>query len=102
NEALPPQGRAGACDTLGELFCRRLVLFALEQSDEGGGAEAIETYLALPDRSEGPLSLPLVRAAAERAARIGAPRFGGNLLATSASWVDGQPALLGDHLLRAA
>jgi tetratricopeptide (TPR) repeat protein len=93
---------SGACDTVGQVFCRRVVLAVLHQSEGEGGPEAIDLYLALPDRAEGPLSLEMVRAAAELSARLHAPQFGGNLLAASASWVDGQPELLADHLLRAS
>jgi tetratricopeptide (TPR) repeat protein len=92
----------GACDTMGQVYCRRLVLFALEQAEESAGAETLETYLALPDRGDGELRLELVRAAAELSARLGAPEFGGNMLAASASWVDNDTNLLRDHLLRAA
>jgi tetratricopeptide (TPR) repeat protein len=93
---------SAACDTMGRVLCRRVMLFALEQGEEGSGPELVESYLGLPDRSEGPLSVPLVRAAAELAARVGAPEFGGNMLSVSASWVDGDADLLREHLLRAA
>jgi tetratricopeptide (TPR) repeat protein len=100
--ALLAKPESGACDTMGRFFCRRLLLFAMEQSEEGADVDLVETYLTVPERGDGPLSVAMVRAAAELAARRGAPQFGGNMLAASASWVDGEPDLLREHLLRAA
>jgi len=38
----------------------------LEQPGKDGGVEALETYLALPGRTDGPLALVLIRAAVEK------------------------------------
>ena len=61
---------------------------------------ALDVYLALPGWDQGPLAVELSQAAAELAARLGAPVFGGNLLAAAAPVVPA--ALRADHLLRAA
>jgi hypothetical protein len=85
------------------VLCRRLVLFALKFPDTDGGLEALEVYLNLPSRTEGFLSIELVRAAAEKALDIGAPLFAGNLLAASVPWVEGTDVdAISDHLLRSA
>ena len=56
----------------------------------------------LPSRTEGVLAIEMVRAAAEKALDIGAPLFGGNLLAASVPWVEGMDVeALGEHILRA-
>jgi len=84
-------------------LCRRLVLFALKFPDTDGGLEAIEADLNLPLRTEGLLSIELVRAAAEKALDIGAPLFAGHLLAASVPWVEGADVeAISDHLLRSA
>jgi hypothetical protein len=84
-------------------LCRRMVLFALRFPDREGAAEALEVYMNLPDRTEGFLSIEMVRAAAEKALDLGAPLFGGNLLAASLPWVEAVDVeAIGDHLLRAA
>jgi hypothetical protein len=90
------------CDDDARLLCRRLVLFALKFPDRDGGVEAVETYLGLPLRTEGPLAIEMVRAAAEKALDIGAPLFAGHLLAASVPWVEGNDLDgLNEHLLRA-
>jgi len=91
------------CDDDTRILCRRLVLFALKFPDTDGGLEAIEAYLNLPLRTEGLLSIELVRAAAEKALDIGAPLFAGHLLAASVPWVEGADVeAISDHLLRSA
>jgi hypothetical protein len=91
------------CDGDTRVLCRRLVLFALKFPDADGGYEALEAYLNLPSRTEGMLAIEMVRAAAEKALDIGAPLFGGNLLAASVPWVEGTDVdALGEHILRAA
>jgi hypothetical protein len=91
----------GGCDGSTLLFCRQLLLKVLEEPGKNGAVEALETYLALPGRIEGPLAFTLVRAAAQKATALGAPVFAGNLMAASAQAVEaaGQ-GLLGDFLLR--
>jgi tetratricopeptide (TPR) repeat protein len=91
------------CDYESRILCRRLVLFALKFPNVDGGLETIETYLELPLRTEGYLSIEMVRAAAEKALDIGAPVFGGHLLAASVPWVEGVDVeAISDHLLRSA
>jgi hypothetical protein len=93
-------GRPGACSEIGMMMCRRVMLVALTTPDRATGVKALEAYLQLPNRGEGPLAVELVRAAADRAELIGAPVFGGSLLAASASWVES--GALAEHLLRNA
>jgi hypothetical protein len=88
------------CDQIGLLFCRRLVLDLLEQSDGQTGHQAIEVYLALPRRLEGPMVLELARAAAEKSAALGAPIFAGNIMTSVFSAV--APDGMRDYLLRTA
>jgi hypothetical protein len=91
------------CDEDTRVLCRRLVLFALKFPDMDGGVEALEAYLNLPLRTEGLLSIEMVRAAAEKALDLGAPLFAGHLLAASVPWVEGAEAeAISDHLLRSA
>jgi hypothetical protein len=91
------------CDDDTRVLCRRLVLFALKFPDLDGGGEAVEAYMTLPSRTEGFLSIELVRAAAEKCLALGAPLFAGHLLAASVPWVEGTDvAAIDDHLLRAA
>jgi hypothetical protein len=91
------------CDEDTRVLCRRLVLFALKFPDTDGGLETLEVYLNLPLRTEGFLSIEMVRAAAEKALDIGAPLFAGNLLAASVPWVEGADVeAISDHLLRSA
>jgi hypothetical protein len=91
------------CDEDTRVLCRRLVLFALKFPSEEGGLEALEAYLNLPLRTEGFLSIEMVRAAAEKSLDLGAPLFAGNLLAASVPWVEGADVeAIGDHLLRSA
>ena len=91
------------CDENTRVLCRRLVLFALKFPDTEGGLETLEAYLNLPLRTEGFLSIEMVRAAAEKALDIGAPLFAGHLLAASVPWVEGADVeAISDHLLRSA
>jgi hypothetical protein len=90
---------SGGCLSVGRLFCRRLVLAALEEDRGDGGREALELYLALPDRLTGPYALEMARAGGEKAAGLGAPMFAGNLYASVAGLVS--EADLSAHLLRA-
>jgi hypothetical protein len=90
----------GGCVTMGMTFCRRLVSWALEEASGDDAREALELYLALPGRTGGPEAMQMGRAAAELAAKLGAPVFGGNLLASVAGSVS--PADMPDHLLRTA
>lgn len=89
---------SGACSEMGQLLCRRMLVAVLERAEGDDGALAIETWLALPDKYQGPLAMPLVRAVAEKAAQIGAPVFGANLLAANATTAEGPG--LAEHLLR--
>jgi len=89
---------SGTCTEMGQLLCRRMLVAVLERAQGDDGALAIETWLALPDKYQGPLAMPLVRAVAEKAADIGAPVFGANLLAANATTAEGPG--LGEHLLR--
>jgi len=90
------------CDGETRVLCRRLVLFALKFPDKDRGVEAIETYMNLPLRTEGYLSIEMIRAAAEKALYIGAPLFAGHLLAASVPWIEGADVdALNEHLLRA-
>jgi hypothetical protein len=88
------------CDEIGLLFCRRLVVDLLERSDAQTGRKAIEVYLTLPRRLEGPMVLELATAAAERSAALGAPVFGGNIMTSVFSAVD--PEGMRGYLLRTA
>ena len=91
----------GGCEGSTQLFCRQLLLKVLEEPGKDGAVEALETYLALPGRTEGPLALILIHAAAEKAAALGAPVFAGNVMASSAQVVDtSNKDQLGDFLLR--
>ena len=91
---------SGGCVTLARSYCRRLILATLEEDRADGGKEALDLYLSLPDRTAGPYSVELARAAAERAAGLGAPVFAANLFASVAGQVEAAdyPA----HLLRIA
>jgi hypothetical protein len=91
---------SGTCTEMGQLLCRRMLMALLETAKGDDGALAIETWLALPDKYQGPLSMPLVRAVAEKSAEIGAPIFGANLMAANATTAEGPG--LGEHLLRTA
>ena len=73
----------GGCDGTTTMFCRRLLLKVFQQPGKDGIVEALETYLALPNRHDGPLSLQLLNAAVDKVAKMGAPVFAGNLLAAS-------------------
>jgi hypothetical protein len=61
--------------------------------------ELLETYLEMPSWEKGQLAVELSQAAAPLAARLGAPGFGGNLLASLAPEVP--DAQLSNHLLLA-
>jgi hypothetical protein len=89
---------SGACTEMGQLLCRRMLLVVLEHATGEAASRAIETWLSLSDKYQGPLVMPLLRAVAEKAAAIGAPGFGANLLAASATTAEGPG--LADHLLR--
>jgi hypothetical protein len=90
------------CQDETRLLCRRITLFALKFPDRDGGVDALEAYLDLPSRTEGPFAIEMVRAAAEKALDLGAPLFAGNLLAASVPWVEAVDLdAIGDHLLRA-
>jgi hypothetical protein len=78
---------SGGCVTLGRAYCRRLILAALEEDRADGGKEALDVYLSLPDRTVGPLAYDMARAAADRAAPLGAPVFAANLYASVAGMV---------------
>ncbi|MEP6652751.1 MAG: hypothetical protein ABJA82_05305 [Myxococcales bacterium] len=62
--------------------------------------QLVETYLALVGWDKGPMAVELAQAAAPLASRLGAPAFGGNLLAAMAPQVP--DVQLSDHLLLAA
>ena len=92
--------QAGGCVTIGQEFCRRVMLHALEDRGADGGKAALEVYLRLPARTEGAYVVEMARAAAARAAEIGAPVFAANLLASVAGSV--RPDESPEHLLRTA
>jgi hypothetical protein len=93
----------GGCDGSTMLFCRQLLLGVLQNANKEGVIQALDTYLALTGRTEGPLAMELIHTAAERAAAMGAPIFAGNLMAASGQSVEaGNKADLGDFLLRTA
>ena len=86
----------GGCDGSTQVFCRELLLKVLEEPGKNGAVEALDTYLALPGRLEGPLAFTLVRAAAQKAAELGARVFAGNLMAASVQAVEATaPGLAG-------
>jgi hypothetical protein len=91
---------SGACTKMGQFMCRRMLLVVLEHAKGEDATRAIETWLALPDKYQGPMVKQLMWAVAEKAAAIGAPSFGANLLAANATSAEGPG--LGDHLLRTA
>jgi hypothetical protein len=64
------------------------------------GEEALGVYLSLPKWDHGVLAVEMSQAAADLAGQMGAPIFGGNILAAVAPEVS--PKMLSDHLLRAA
>jgi len=93
----------GGCEGSTLLVCRQLLLKVLQGPDKDGAVEALDTYLALPGRMQGPLAIALMYAAAGKAAALGAPIFAGNLLAASSQVVEAShKELLGDFLLRTA
>lgn len=81
----------GACEGTTAVFCRGLLLKVLQQAGTDGVFEALETYLALPNRNDGPLSLPLLHAAVDKVTKMGAPVFAGNLLAAGGQTIEPQP-----------
>lgn len=90
--------QSGGCVGYGRAYCRRMILAALEEDRADGGKEALDIYLLLPDRSNGPYALELAAAAAERAAPLGAPVFAANLYASVAGLVPA--AATASHLAR--
>jgi tetratricopeptide (TPR) repeat protein len=91
------------CENETRVLCRQLIFFALQFPDATAGVEAIEAYINLPSRTEGFLSLELLRMAAEKAVILGAPHFAANMLAASVPWIEGvNPTGLNAHILRAA
>jgi hypothetical protein len=92
----------GGCDGTTAMFCRHLLLKVFQQPGTDGVMEALETYLALPNRNEGPLSLTLLHAAVDKVATMGAPVFAGNLLATGGRVVEAKPKPLSESLLENA
>ena len=88
------------CSDLVAPLCRRLILSALRKVDLVQGRKVLEVYLMLPNRAVGPVAVELAGAAAEMAAKLGAPVFGANLLSAVTGEVPA--AQLEAHLLRAA
>jgi hypothetical protein len=62
--------------------------------------KALSLYLTLPNWDRGPYAVELAQAAADSAQRMGAPTFGGNILAAVAPMVPS--AALPEHLAHAA
>jgi hypothetical protein len=91
---------SGACTEMGQLLCRRILMVVLQHSKGEEATRAIETWLSLSDKYQGPMVKQLMWAVAEKAAEIGAPSFGANLLAANATSAEGPG--LGEHLLRTA
>ena len=91
---------SGACTEMAQLLCRRMLLVVLDHVTGDDAAQAIEAWLGMPDKYQGPLVMPMLRAVAEKAASIGAPGFAANLLAANATTAEGPG--LADHLLRTA
>jgi hypothetical protein len=89
----------GGCDGSTAMFCRRLLLKVFQQPGKDGVVEALETYLALPNRHDGPLALTLVHAAVDKVAKMGAPVFAGNLLAASGQIMETQRKPVSEDLL---
>ncbi|HXI54858.1 MAG TPA: hypothetical protein VNO55_02280 [Polyangia bacterium] len=74
---------------------------AARRNEEGVLAEkALRLYLELPGWDRGPYAVELADAAADLAAYVGGPVFGGNILSAVAPMV--APADLADHLAHAA
>jgi hypothetical protein len=88
----------GACQA-NLLWCRRMILRALELSGPAG-TEALVSYLELYARRDGPLALELTRAAALQAERSGAPSFAANMLGATTGTIP--PDELEAHLQRVA
>ncbi len=91
---------SGGCVTVGAHMCRRVLQVAVEEGDPEVARLAIEVYLSLPDREEGPDNVTLARIVAERALRLGAPAFAANLQASVAAAVSDKE--IPEHLLRTA
>jgi hypothetical protein len=98
-ERLAAVGRPPACART-PLLCRRVALATLRDATGEQIAPALGLYLALPSRDKGPLALELGRAASERAADLGAPLFGANLLSSLSAQI--APEELAAHLERTA
>jgi tetratricopeptide (TPR) repeat protein len=94
-DVVAESGPGGACETVLP-WCRHLQLLALERPLPEG-AEALAAWLETPSRTEGPLAMELVRAAARQAEAAGAPAFGAKLLAAMAGRIP--RAELSAHLL---
>jgi hypothetical protein len=92
----------GGCDGPTAMFCQRLLLKVFQQPGTDGVVEALDTYLALPNRNEGPLSLTLLYAAVDKVAQMGAPVFAGNLLAASGQVIATKRKPLSESLLENA
>jgi hypothetical protein len=89
----------GGCDGATAMFCRRLLLKIFQQPGKDGVLEALETFLILPNRHDGPLSLNLLHAAVDKVAAMGAPVFAGNLLAASGQIMETQRKPVSEDLL---
>jgi hypothetical protein len=100
DEALPRGAGGAGCTTVGERVCRRLLLAALEEAGGDAGRKALESYLRLPRRPSAPHHVALARAAAARAAALGAPIFAGHLQASVLPEVPA--AELEEHLAQTA
>ncbi len=90
------------CDGTTALFCRQLLLKVFQQEGTDGVFEALETYLALPNRNDGPLALTLLHAVVDKVATMGAPVFAGNMLAAAGHAVKAKPKPLSEELLENA
>ena len=100
SDLIARRASGGGCVTIGERMCRRLVLAALEDRDAATARQAVEVYLTLPNRFQGPYAIELGRAAADRAWQLGAPIFAANLYAAVAALVPAEE--LAGHLLHTA
>lgn len=98
-DAIAERG-ASVCDNAAEATCHRVLLHALRTSDGKVALGALELMLGLPRWERGAGALEMVRAAAESAAKLGAPTFGANLLSTVTG--DVPDADKAEHLLRTA
>jgi hypothetical protein len=93
----------GGCEGSTQVYCRDLLLKVLQQPGKNGAVEALEAYLALPGRSDGPMAMALLQAAVDKAAAMGAPVFAGNLMASASQAVEAtHKEMLPDFLLKTA